>query len=102
MHYADTEMVLLHLLPKLKQHGYDVYFNGHEHMMNYAHAPDSIYDEPKIESEAISFFEKIYDVVFDRLLKKKCYNGYEWFAPMPESSGDAKRQVLYKQGDKIH
>jgi len=59
MHYTDTEMIVTHLMPLLKEHGYDVYFNGHEHMMNYAHAPDSLFKESKAESEAISLWQRI-------------------------------------------
>jgi hypothetical protein len=92
MFYADTEMALLHLMPKLKEHNYDVHFNGHEHQMNYAHAPDSIFNEPKIEQEAISFFDQIYDGVMDLLWKKNCKTGYEWFAQMPEEVEGSKKR----------
>jgi len=35
-HYHDNGGIINKFLPLIEQHNYDVYFNGHEHMMNYA------------------------------------------------------------------
>mmetsp|Transcript_32444 Transcript_32444/g.49642 ORF Transcript_32444/g.49642 Transcript_32444/m.49642 type:complete len:111 (+) Transcript_32444:556-888(+) len=36
VHYSDNQGFIDHYLPILHENGYDVQFNGHEHMMNYA------------------------------------------------------------------
>jgi len=77
MHYSDTEEIVLHLMKKLRDNNYDVYLNGHEHMMNYAHAPDSIYKEPKVETEAVSIVEKVMNI-WTRY-EGTCYKNMEYF-----------------------
>jgi len=62
MQTLDTEMVIVHHMPLLKKHGYDVFFAGHEHIMAYSHAPDSIFDESKTETEAIDIFNQLMNV----------------------------------------
>jgi hypothetical protein len=39
-HYHDNTGLINMFLPLLEEHKYDVYFNGHEHMMNYAQIPN--------------------------------------------------------------
>ena len=78
MHYTDTESIVTQLMPLLKEHEYDVYFNGHEHMMNYAHAPDSIFTEPIIESEIISAYQRFRNIFINKD-KDNCFKNFEFF-----------------------
>ena len=39
LHYLDYGAIIEELLPLLKKYNYDVYFNGHEHQINYAWTP---------------------------------------------------------------
>jgi len=45
MHYDDIDLMVDNLLPMLRDYGFDVHFNGHEHMLNYAHTPANSTDE---------------------------------------------------------
>jgi len=38
-HYNDNGGIINKFLPMIEEHNYDAYFNGHEHMMNYAQIP---------------------------------------------------------------
>jgi len=40
-HYSDNQGIIDHFLPMALANDYDVYFNGHEHLLNYAHVPKS-------------------------------------------------------------
>lgn len=100
MHYDDTEDIITTLMPLLKEHEYDVYFNGHEHQMNYAHAPDKIFEETKIETEAIAWYEKLANLVINHQ-KKSCFANFEYFGKFPEVR-DEPRTVIFEKGDKLH
>lgn len=39
LHYPDSSMLKNDYLTKLKSNNYDVYFNGHEHLLNHAAIP---------------------------------------------------------------
>lgn len=36
LHYLDYEAIINDFLPRMEANGYDVFLNGHEHLMNYA------------------------------------------------------------------
>jgi hypothetical protein len=100
MHYDDTEDIITTLMPLLKEHNFDVYFNGHEHQMNYAFAPDKLFEETKKETETISFYEKLANLVINHM-KKSCFSNYEYFGKFPEVR-DEPRTVIFEKGDKLH
>ena len=100
MHYDDTETIVTNLMPLLKQHNYDVYFNGHEHLLNYAHAPDDLFKEPTYETEIISWYEKIMNLIYDKD-KKTCHNNFEFF-PNLDPKDPSPRKAVFNQGDKLH
>lgn len=37
--YPDFANIVLNYLPMLQDHKFDVYLNGHEHVISYAHYP---------------------------------------------------------------
>ena len=37
--YLDYQSIIVDFLPRMKEHNYDVFFAGHEHLMNYANIP---------------------------------------------------------------
>lgn len=39
--YPDYGTIIDDFLPLMKEYGYDIFFNGHEHQMNYAFTPAS-------------------------------------------------------------
>jgi 3',5'-cyclic AMP phosphodiesterase CpdA len=41
MHYDDYPAIIEDFLPLLRKHKYDIYFGGHEHMLNHALVPET-------------------------------------------------------------
>jgi hypothetical protein len=85
LHYDDYETIIGDFLPLIQDAKYDVFFNGHEHLQNYAHHP---YDGKFKEQGP---FEKTDD---------SCMDTIEWF---PEN-GPEKDTRFYEemQYDSIH
>ena len=68
LHYDDYQSIIDDFKPLIADHGYDVFFNGHEHLQNYAVTSTS----NKSTSE-----QKIYeDVPYDH---DDCWSSREWF-----------------------
>ena len=37
LHYPDYKSIIEDFMPLLEEHGYDIYFNGHEHFQAYGY-----------------------------------------------------------------
>lgn len=86
----DAFNIIDRYLPVLRDHKVDVYFNGHEHVTSYAHAPDSSVDiVPPASLTADPGF-------FGSLKKETCERGLEYFWH------DKTRNLEYNQGDYLH
>lgn len=55
LHYPDSSMLKNDYLAKLRSNNYDVYFNGHEHLLNHAAIPlGEVEEQPNV-------FENMWD-----------------------------------------
>lgn len=68
LHYTDYGAIIDEFLPLMKKHNYDLFFNGHEHQMNYAYTPTDI------DLEYHKFQPEVYETV-----ETQCYDTVEVF-----------------------
>lgn len=90
IHEGDKMQMVDHLLPMMRQHEYDFYFTGHEHIMTYSQAPKQGKGEPKRLAE--SWFNDLAAFIPNA----DCRTHYEWF---PEGGS---RERTYQQHERVH
>mmetsp|Transcript_42673 Transcript_42673/g.65459 ORF Transcript_42673/g.65459 Transcript_42673/m.65459 type:complete len:251 (+) Transcript_42673:397-1149(+) len=88
-HYNDNTNIIDHFLPLAEKYGLDAYFNGHEHLLNYAYIPkgeshNHTYDpNSRLEEE-----------------DDTCHHNAEFF---PEDGPEKdSRFISWNQGDALH
>ena len=73
LHYSDYGVILRNLLPLIHKHKYGIYFNGHEHLLNYAYTTieelDTILDN----------YEESPDGQYHFKWRDKCFDAIEVF-----------------------
>lgn len=82
MHYNDYQPIIDHFLPVFKDGKFDAFFNGHEHLLNYAQVPKSAFGESESSEQAT------------------CEKGVELF---PNNGPEVQtRKIVTPQGKKYH
>jgi len=90
MHYDDYNSIIDDFLPLMVENNYDVFFNGHEHLQNYAYHPLNATDGGEASNVVLD----------DDRDGTDCNSNKEWF---PEG-GDVQqtRKVDALKGDFVH
>ena len=101
--YPDFANIVLNFLPMLQEHKFDLYLNGHEHVISYAHYPYSqVPDGDYAHQAKVDYFSAQIDEDFlsDGLLKEyRCQAGQEsffGFDPQLRSIRQPKGQSLHQ------
>ena len=86
--HNDYQSLIDDYKPLLEAHGYEIYFNGHEHNQIYGYTSNGNDQGPEKRKEQIPYG------------KKDCWESIEWF---PEGGPEKKdRKVEASKGDNIH
>ena len=99
--YPDFANIVLNYLPMLQEHDFDVYLNGHEHVISYAHYPYSQVPQEAYHSVLADYFEAQIeaDMQSDSVLSDyKCEAGQESFF----GHDPMVRTLRFKKGEALH
>lgn len=82
LHYLDYSAIITDFLPLIQDAGYDIFFNGHEHLLNYGRPKKGASPFPVEQTENFG---------------DNCTSHGEFFP-----NGDTSRKVVFNQGDDVH
>lgn len=95
MFYQDYEAIIADFLPRMQRNSQDVYFNGHEHLLNYANIPAQV-DVNQFTTPAAEQRSKIADD--DHFYG--CQDKSTWY---PRGGAEAAtRKAEFFKGEKFH
>lgn len=111
MQFNENKIIYDEFLPLMKKYGYDVYLNGHEHLMDYSYIPtrnDTVRPKKKKDAmppdkvqrrrEYYTPIEKVKNFTWEWAYP--CWTRREWF--FEEDYPNINRNAESKKGDYIH
>lgn len=90
---VDSTEIFADFFPEIKKHGYDIYFNGHEHMMTLSSAPET---EVAASPKESSWLQQLAIMAFGN----NCSYRGEYF-PQDGNKSSPKRKYTFKKGEKL-
>ena len=99
--YPDFSNIVLNFLPMLQDHKFDVYLNGHEHVISYAHYLYAQVPHSYAHQAFADYFEaqQEMDIFESHVLKEyNCESGQESFF----GNDPAVRTLRMKKGEALH
>lgn len=95
VHHSDSQGMIKEFLPHGRSAKHDIYFAGHEHLLNYAQIPTAVSEDyVPIKNKEQTWWQKLQEQIGT---DTDCHTNSEWF---PRS--DKSRRQTHNQGSHYH